>query len=167
MSVNVYKQHVLVLPEDDANRQLANGFLLEPRLNLRPIQILPIVGGWAKLRDELVSTHLSHLHRYPDAHLVLLIDFDEKVEERLRIFKESIPVPVCDRVYLLGTLDEPEPLRKDQGITLEKIGAQLAKECAHEEMDLWTHKMLVHNRPELERLIGNVKPFLFNCERNG
>jgi hypothetical protein len=29
MSVNKYHPHVLVLPEDDANRQLANGFLLD------------------------------------------------------------------------------------------------------------------------------------------
>ena len=29
MSVNKYQPHVLVLPEDDANRQLANGFLLD------------------------------------------------------------------------------------------------------------------------------------------
>ena len=33
MSVNVYKPHVLVLPEDDADRQIANGFLLDPSLN--------------------------------------------------------------------------------------------------------------------------------------
>lgn len=48
MSVNVYQQHVLVLPEDDANRQIVNGFLLEPSLNERVIQVLPIAGGWAR-----------------------------------------------------------------------------------------------------------------------
>jgi hypothetical protein len=29
MSVNKYLPHVLVLPEDDANRQMANGFFLD------------------------------------------------------------------------------------------------------------------------------------------
>jgi hypothetical protein len=42
VSVNVFKPHVLVLPEDDANRQIVNGFLLDPSLNLRAIQALPI-----------------------------------------------------------------------------------------------------------------------------
>ena len=40
MSVNKYLPHVLVLPEDDANRQLANGFLLDPNLLDRRIQLL-------------------------------------------------------------------------------------------------------------------------------
>jgi len=39
MSVNVYKPHVLVLPEDDADRQIATGFLLDPSLKPRNIQI--------------------------------------------------------------------------------------------------------------------------------
>lgn len=29
MSVNLYEPHVFVIPEDDANRQLADGFHLE------------------------------------------------------------------------------------------------------------------------------------------
>jgi hypothetical protein len=29
MSVNKYQPHVLLLPEDDANTELANGFVLE------------------------------------------------------------------------------------------------------------------------------------------
>lgn len=48
MSVNNYKPHLLVLPEDEANRQLANGFLQDFSLNLRCIQVLPIAGGWAR-----------------------------------------------------------------------------------------------------------------------
>ena len=41
--MNRYKPHVLVVPEDDANRQLANGFLQNPALNLRAIQVLPLL----------------------------------------------------------------------------------------------------------------------------
>lgn len=29
---NKHKPHVIVLPEDDANRQIANGFLLDPSI---------------------------------------------------------------------------------------------------------------------------------------
>lgn len=46
MSVNAYADHVLVLPEDDANRELTNGFLQEPALNPRAIQVLPVAHGW-------------------------------------------------------------------------------------------------------------------------
>ena len=52
MSVNVFQPHLMVLPEDDANRQIVNGFLLDPSLNQRAIQPLPIDGGWSKVRDD-------------------------------------------------------------------------------------------------------------------
>jgi hypothetical protein len=35
--MNRYQPHVFVLPEDDANRQLANGFLLDESLIVRRI----------------------------------------------------------------------------------------------------------------------------------
>lgn len=161
MSVNVYKPHVMVLPEDDANRQIVNGFLLDPSLNQRVIQPLPIAGGWAKVREELSATQVVQLRKYPDRHLVLLIDFDGEVAERMQNFQEAIPDDVRDRVYLLGTQDEPEPLRKVCGISLERIGEELAQACANEEPGLWSHEMLQHNQAELARLIQHVKPFLF------
>jgi hypothetical protein len=42
MGLNKYKPHLLVLPEDDPNRQIANGFVHNPAvdLNERAIQIL-------------------------------------------------------------------------------------------------------------------------------
>ena len=45
MSVNVYKPHLLVLPEDGANRQMANGFLFDDRVIPRNIQVLQEAGG--------------------------------------------------------------------------------------------------------------------------
>ena len=45
MSVNRHQPHVLVLPEDDANRQLANGFRLDQYLLNWKIQVLR-GGGW-------------------------------------------------------------------------------------------------------------------------
>lgn len=80
MSVNKYKEHVFVLPEDDANRQMANGFLLHPDVNPRAIQILNEVGGWTKVRDTFVDTHLPQLENLPKRHLILLIDLDEKLD---------------------------------------------------------------------------------------
>lgn len=161
MSVNVFKPHVLILPEDDANRQIVNGFLLDPSLNQRAIHPLPVAGGWVKVREDVSATQVAQLRKYPERHLVLLIDFDEDVVERTRAFQEVIPDDVRDRVYLLGTKDEPEPLRKACGSSLEKIGEQLANDCANKDVGLWGHAMLVHNQVEVGRLNKNVKPFLF------
>lgn len=161
MSVNRELPHVMVLPEDDANRQLVNGFLLDPSLNQRAIQALPIAGGWAKVRDDLSAVQVAQLRKYPKRHLVLLIDFDGHFAERMHNFQEFIPDDVRDRVYLLGTRDEPEPLRRACGVSLEKIGEQLANACANDEQGLWGHAMLAHNQAEVGRLIANVKKFLF------
>ena len=51
MSVNRYLPHVLALPEDDANRQLANGFLLDQYVSTHKIQVLPEVGGWTQVLE--------------------------------------------------------------------------------------------------------------------
>ena len=161
MSVNDYKPHLMVLPEDDANRQIVNGFLLDPSLNQRVIQPLPIAGGWVKVREDLLAFQTAQLRKYPDRHLVLLIDFDDQVAERTQSFQEVIPGDVCERVYVIGTQDEPEALRKDFGVSLEKIGEQLAHACAHGKAGLWDHPMLQHNRAEVARLSQNVRPFLF------
>ncbi|MGA2659008.1 MAG: hypothetical protein ABSH34_16015 [Verrucomicrobiota bacterium] len=59
MSVNKYRPHVYVLPEDDANRQLANGFLLHPDLLARNIQVLPEVGGWHEVLDHFKSDYAN------------------------------------------------------------------------------------------------------------
>ncbi len=78
MSINKYKSHIFVLPEDDANRQIANGFLLTLNLNTRAIQIQPSVGGWKKVVEKFKSDHISGMLKYPKRMNVLLIDFDEK-----------------------------------------------------------------------------------------
>ena len=44
---NKYLPHIHVLAEDDANRQIVNGFLLELNDN-RAVKVLPLAGGWTK-----------------------------------------------------------------------------------------------------------------------
>ena len=76
MSVNRYLPHVLVLPEDDANRQLANGFLLDQYVSTHKIQVLPEVGGWTQVLELFLSDHVVEMDRYRGRFMVLLIDFD-------------------------------------------------------------------------------------------
>jgi hypothetical protein len=83
---NKHKPHVIVLPEDDANRQIANGFLLDPSIKPRNIQVLNPAGGWGKVLDSFLEDHVAGLRKWPERHLVLLIDFDEHVEARTQQF---------------------------------------------------------------------------------
>jgi len=65
MSVNKFLPHVFVLPEDDANRQLANGFHLQIASNLqRQMQVLPVAGGWVDVLNLFESEHVAEMDRW-------------------------------------------------------------------------------------------------------
>lgn len=161
MSVNKYRPHVWVLPEDDANRQLVNGFLLHPELDLTAIQVRPAAGGWHKAVVGVTADYAAELRNYPLRRLILLIDLDDQGMSRTTQIRESFPADLQDRIYLLSTRDEPEALRAAQGQSLEKLGGELAEACARGESRLWDNEHLQHNRPELTRLTAEVKPILF------
>jgi len=76
MSGNRSLPHVKVLPEDDANRQLAVGFLQYPFLLARNIQVLRVARGWHRVLGLFESVHAIEMDRHPDRLMVLLIDFD-------------------------------------------------------------------------------------------
>ncbi len=159
MSVNRYLPHVLVLPEDDANRQLANGFLLGRYLSARKIQVLEEAGGWNEVLERFLSDHVDGMNLYPGRCMVLLIDFDGR-EERLQVAKARIPGPLTDRVFVLGALSEPEALRPSLG-SYETIGLAMARDCREETNITWGHHLLRHNVNELDRLRERVRPLLF------
>ncbi|MGA2075230.1 MAG: hypothetical protein ABSH52_17205 [Terriglobia bacterium] len=160
MSVNRHQPHVLVLPEDDANRQLAKGFLLDQYLPNWKIQVLEEAGGWTKVLEHFMEDHVAGMNRYPDRFMVLLIDFDDH-PERLAEAKAEIPDHLAGRVFVLGALSEPEGLTQAGLGSLEQIGLGLAKDCRQGTEILWQHPLLRHNAPELERLLQRVRPILF------
>jgi hypothetical protein len=160
MSVNNYRPHILILPEDSANSEIANGFLLNPKLNERLIQILPFARGWMTVLDKFIDDHVSKMRLYPERMIVLLIDFDED-EDRLVYVETKIPSDLKNRVFVLGVFSEPEKLKSDIKKGFEEIGEALATDCSENTDKLWSHDLLEHNRNELERLMTHVKPFLF------
>jgi len=159
MSVNKYLPHVLVLPEDDANRQLANGFLLDQYRSTWKIQVLEEVGGWVQVLEHFLSDHAVAMDRYPGRFMVLLIDFDGR-QERLQDARETIPERLTDRVFILGALSEPEALKANLG-SYETIGLAMARDCREETTTTWGHVLLRHNANELDRLREHVRPILF------
>lgn len=162
MAVNKHRDHLWVLPEDDANRQLANGFVSNAAVKNVCMDIRPPSGGWLKVLEDFKSQHVRTLRDYPRRHLILLVDFDDDVDGRSERFREEIPPDIADRVYLLGTRNEPERLKVATGKSLESIGRLLAGECADDEDILWGHELVRHNREELVRLRAAVKLFLIS-----
>jgi len=160
MSLNKYQPHVLVLPEDDANRQLANGFILDQFLRTRRIQVLEEAGGWTQVLERFRSDHVVGMEQYPHRSMVLLFDFDGRID-RLDQAKAEIPGHLVERVFILGALSEPEALRQASLGSYETIGLAMARDCREETNTIWAHDLLQHNDSELGRLREHVRPILF------
>lgn len=155
---NKYKPHVVILPEDEANRSIANGFQSVPGVNQRALEVLREAGGWTHVRDQFQGELTRYLGKYPAAVVVLLVDFDEEQARRTQVIGELAP-SLTDRVFVLGTWSEPEALKRDLG-SFESIGRLLCKDCLEGTTKTWDHQLLGHNAPELARLNRIVRPIL-------
>jgi len=165
---NLYKPHLLVLPEDEADQQLANGIKLSLNINNRALIIDKPAKGWLNVVKKYTDQVIPEMRKYPSRIVVLLIDFDCKTKgdspkNRFNQVRKSIPEDLKNRTFVLGTLSEPEDLKTEFKQGLEKIGESLAEECPDNRNQLWDNKRLKHNIPELERLLESVKPFLFSA----
>lgn len=158
--VNKHRPHLLVLPEDDANRQVANGFLQSPELNLCAVQVLKPAGGWRLACEQLRRDHLAQLGIYRTRYIVLLIDTDGR-DDRLAEIVGEVPEPYRSRVFAVGANPEPEALRGASG-GYEALGRALGQDCRTGTFETWDQPGLVHNRPEVARLAEAVSGFLFN-----
>jgi hypothetical protein len=160
VSVNRAKPHALVLPEDDANRQIANGFELElPMGTSRQFQILPIAGGWREVLAQFKADHIAGMNTYPNRSMIFLLDFDDQPDRRDDVMRE-VPDHLRHRVFLLGVNPEPEDLRRDLG-SYETIGRNLAIDCRDGTNITWQHRRLSHNAAEVSRLRQQVQSILF------
>lgn len=161
MSVNKERPHVFLIPEDDADRQLAIGFLDHYAVADRFVDLRDPAGGWSKVLDVFEEEYLRRLRGSENAHLVMLIDFDEKIDIRRAQVEQRIPTDVRSRVFFVGPKGTPETLRRELGMSRERIGNALADDCLKKEFELWRHPHLIHNKDELQRMIEVVKPILF------
>lgn len=157
--MNREQPHVVILPEDDRNRQLANGFQLQLNWDRqRWMRVLPVAGGWSYVLPGLSTLQMDH---WPQRFAVLLIDFDNQFTARLQTLKAQIPPHLGDRVFILGALDDPEALKKALKKPYEDIGSAMAEDCRQQTNTTWGHPSLQHNVAELERLRQRVVPILF------
>jgi len=161
MSVNKYKPHVWVIPEDDANRQLVNGFLQYHSVDVRAIGVDTPAGGWGSVLEVFETQFLHYLRKWPCSYVVMLIDFDQKAESRRSKCEERIPEDLKSRVFVLGSKENPEQLRKEMKTGFDKIGEGLAEDSLREDCGRWTNPHLSHNREELLRMVNTIKPIIF------
>ncbi len=159
MSSNLYRLHVVILPEDSANIDLVNGFMLALNNRTRQMQVLHAAGGWRNVVARFLQNEVPRMRQYVERRVILLIDLDNEGFDRKYFVENQIPTDLRARVFLLGVASEPEALGRSCGKHLEEIGMTLAKECEENREELWQHVELVHNRSELAKLriaLGSV-----------
>lgn len=159
--MNRYTDHVYVIPEDDCDRQLADGFVLHDQVNASRIQVMPPAGGWANVLKKFQAEYVKRLRQDSFGRVVLLIDFDGEYGSRRPHFDSEIPPDLKDRVFVIGARETPEELKGAIGKGFEDIGRSLADACFNGVEGDWAHDHLKHNGPDRHRLIQHVKPFLF------
>jgi hypothetical protein len=164
VSVNKHKSHLYILPEDDDDNELANGFIDNLWVNDCQAQVLPVAGGWMSVLERFKTVYIPHLRQYAGSNIVLLIDFDEDYEARSSKFAQEIPDDLRNRAFVIGVLDEPQDLKKSLNLSknFEEIGSALADDCHGETTTMWDHPHLKHNDPERVRLMKAVKSILFD-----
>jgi hypothetical protein len=157
--VNKFIDHLLIVPEDDANKDLAVGFQKIIRRGVNAILIENVAGGWPSARDRLGSL-FSSMQRFPRRRVLVLVDHDLSGTRRENVLRD-VPANLQDRVFLLGVWSDPEELQRALGHrSREAIGEALARECSEGTHKDWKHPLLAHNAPELARLREHVLPFL-------
>lgn len=161
MTMNKYAPHVYIIPEDDRDRQIAEGFVNHHEVDDRRIHVMPLAGGWGHVLKIFQDEYIQTLRNYLQAHVVMLIDFDGKIDERRAEFEGAIPADLRARVFVVGSKHEPETLKKALKIGFEDIGKSLAADCGANSAEHWNHEQLQHNDAERQRLVQTVKPFLF------
>lgn len=159
MSANHYQPHLLVIPEDDANREIVNGFRNHLSVRSRQVQVENVAGGWIKALDLFEDEHAEAMRKNACRHVLILIDLDGRVN-RIEEARQKIPEDLADRVFIMGSLATPERLAATLGMSKEKVGESLADACVGRGTGTWTTGMLAHNGPELARMQESICPHL-------
>lgn len=159
--MNKHRPHVWVIPEDRADEEIANGFVLHPRVDDRRVRVVEPAGGWPRVLEMFKEEYVPQFGN-PNIHVVLIVDFDGDPVSRRARFEEEIPEPVRNRVFVLGPRDTPESLKQALEVKYETIGWNLAEDCFLDQREYWDHEQLSHNEQDRVRLTDLVKPFLIS-----
>jgi hypothetical protein len=153
---NKYRPHIYILPEDDANRQVALATLLGLDIDPQSYKVLHVAGGWLDAKNTFLNDHVPTMRQYGLRSFVLLVDGDMDAD-RFEQMRCEIPADLRDRVFILGSLDEPEDLKPDFG-SLDEIGSRLAEDLSDPTLGIWNHSLLAVNVPEVRRMQATLCP---------
>lgn len=163
MAVNIHKNHLVVFLEDTPYREIMNGVKLSLNINSAVIDVKSPSGGWLKVFAAL-DDNSNLLKNRETMYALLLVDFDNSFEDRVRRFKDSLSeTDYQNRVFILGVdKKESEDLKKSlQFRNYEEIGKALVRDCP--QLTNWQNQHLECNVAEIKRMIEeSVFSWLFN-----
>lgn len=142
---NKYRWHIVVIPEDDATRQLGNGLINTFPDIAKFIKVLPVTRGWKRAVECVESLNLKN---FSQRRVLLIIDFD-KNKDRLEAIKAKEDFSEFkDKIFIIGCFNEAEDLKRLVGRTnLEQVGQILGSDCEY-----WNNPLLLNCRDDACRL---------------
>ncbi len=155
MSVNLFKPHLVILPEDEKNRDIALAVQRHlPRAFANQIKIENPLRGWLKTLDAI---DLVYQPNKDEQYIVAVIDFDDNLEERHQMIAKRFEENGYNKghVFVIGAKSEAEnvwqmPILQDKTLRLEN------EDYLKFTDRFWTSDQLVHNRATLEALCQMV-----------
>jgi hypothetical protein len=161
VSANKYTPHLIVIPEDQAVREIVNGFSTCLDANERQFSVYDLARGWERGKEILLDLSKGYMREYPHSYAILIVDFDRNAHRGSEI-KNQVPEGVRDRVFVVGVLNEPEDLKESTGMKFEELGRQIAGGCKDSSIDFWKgQELLAHNVDEIRRLSGAIRDLFF------
>jgi hypothetical protein len=150
MASNKFRWHLRIFVEDDANRQIVNGFLESffQRNIPRCIRVLQSSRGW----DSTLKAAKQDCAEGGSCRRVLaVIDFDGDAN-RIR----TATVKGQANFYVVGCREEPEKLRQllQRPGHFSTLGNSLAREYCDNNTSLWPH---IVNKKALDSLMQDAK----------
>jgi hypothetical protein len=153
VSVDRFGPHLVIVSEDDEVFRYANTFIGHVRMRqmINPPVTVPSIrrgpSGWIGATRRAKET----LDRFPLAHVVLVIDFDQS-ENREESVMSKLDVH-RERVLLIGCWREAEELRKGpkrRPVNTTEVIASLAADCMEGRDSHWNIPALAHNLPRIK-----------------
>jgi hypothetical protein len=127
MSINKYRNHLVVYTEDSATSQLTESFLNNDGFDRCKASIQQCRGWNAAVESAMRDIRLEIGFR----RVVILIDLD-KQNSRIDEVKEMIPPKYVDKIFVIGWSGKIENLKSSlacSGKGFEKLGEKLAQDC--------------------------------------
>ena len=157
--MNKFKPHLFIVPEDDADRQIAVGFQMHLEAK-GEMQIVDVARGWLKVVGVIKDEYVPLLKNNLNSHVLGIIDCDKDVD-RIAEQLENFPEDIRNRIFLLGVNENPQEFKRSAKMHFAEIGEKLADECYKDELDLWNHEMLSYSSSEALRAKDVLRELVF------